>query len=236
MHFDQRLFWDALTSYAYLEGASITILLALISHGIAIVIAIPMAILLDEPKGLASFLVRQYVGIFRAIPTLLQLLFVWNALPQLMPIFNRPWFTPFIAAVVALSLNEAAYQVEINSSAIQSVDRGQYTAGLALGLRRFQISRLVMLPQALRVAVPPTANEFITMLKLTSLASVVSLRELMTVTSQSVATTFQFTEYYAAALVYYLVMVYVLSWFQARLERRFDWSKAGHGTQLSVRR
>ena len=169
---------------------------------------------------------RQYVGVFRAIPTLLQLLFVWNALPQIFPIFNQPWFTPFLAALVALSLNEAAYQVEINRSALQSVDRGQYAAGLALGLNRYQIFRYIMLPQALRVAIPPTANEFITMLKLTSLASVVSLRELMTVTSQSVATTFQFTEYYAAALVYYLVMVYALTWLQSRLERKFSWSKS----------
>ena len=226
MHFDLDVFWDAVTSYAYLKGAGITIVLALLSHSIAIIIAIPLAILLDEPRGIGSFIVRQYVGVFRAIPTLLQLLFVWNALPQIFPIFNQPWFTPFLAALVALSLNEAAYQVEINRSALQSVDRGQSAAGLALGLNRDQIFRYIMLPQALRVAIPPTANEFITMLKLTSLASVVSLRELMTVTSQSVATTFQFTEYYAAALVYYLVMVYALTWLQSRLERKFSWSKS----------
>jgi ABC-type amino acid transport system permease subunit len=83
----------------------------------------------------------------------------------------------------------------------------------------------VVLPQVARIAIPPTANEFITLLKITSLASVISLQELMAVTSQTVSSTFQFTEYYAVALVYYLVMVYTLSGLQSRLERRLSWEQ-----------
>jgi ABC-type amino acid transport system permease subunit len=82
--------------------------------------------------------------------------------------------------------------------------------------------------------VPPTANEFITLLKITSLASVISLQELMAVTSQTVSTTFQFSEYYAVALVYYLVMVYTLTWMQGGLERRLSWDVQGSASSKSV--
>ncbi len=138
-----------------------------------------------------------YVWLFRAIPTLLQLLFVWNALPQLIPSLRDPWFTPFLAAFLALSLNESAYMAEIIRSGLASVDRGQMLAGKTLGLRSDQIFRLITLPQMIRVIIPPTGNEFITLLKLTSLASVISLRELLTVTSQTVAVNFRFAELYA---------------------------------------
>jgi polar amino acid transport system permease protein len=165
-----------------------------------------------------------YVWLFRAIPTLLQLLFVWNALPQLIPSLHDPWFTPFLAAFLALSLNESAYMAEIIRSGLASVDRGQMLAGKTLGLRSDQIFRLITLPQMIRVIIPPTGNEFISLLKLTSLASVISLRELLTVTSQTVAVNFRFAELYAAATVWYLAIVSVFMVLQAQLEKRYQWS------------
>ena len=129
-----------------------------------------------------------------------------------------------MAAWVALTVNEAAYQVEINRAALNSVDRGQISAATAFGFTPWQVFRLVTLPQAARVALPPTVNEFITLLKATSLASVISLQELMTITNQAVATSFQFQEYYAVAAVYYLLIVGILMVVQARIERRFDWT------------
>jgi ABC-type amino acid transport system permease subunit len=86
-----------------------------------------------------------------------------------------------------------------------------------------RIMRRVVLPQAVRIVIPPTGNEFITLLKLTSLASVISLSELLTVTQQDVAVNFRFAELYAAATVYYLAMVTALMFLQSRLERRFQW-------------
>jgi His/Glu/Gln/Arg/opine family amino acid ABC transporter permease subunit len=224
MAFDVEAFWAALTSIAFLRAAAITLALALLAHATAILAAVPLALVLMGKKGLLYRSVQIYVGLFRGAPTLLQLLFVWNALPQFIPALRGDWFTPFLAAFIALALNEAAYQVEINRAALQSVERGQYDAGRSLGLTRLKILWLVVLPQALRVALPPTVNEFISLLKITSLASVISLHELMTVTAQSVATSFLFTEYYAAALVYYLAMVYALMAVQARVERRFAWA------------
>ena len=116
-------------------------------------------------------------------------------------------------------------------AALGSVPAGQREAAAALGLRRGHAFRLVVLPQALRVAVPPLVNEFISLLKGTSLASVISLRELMTVTGYAIASTFRFLEWYAAALVYYLAMVGALTVLQAQLERRLG----GSGTVRHVR-
>jgi ABC-type amino acid transport system permease subunit len=113
---------------------------------------------------------------------------------------------------------------EIIRSGLASVDRGQMLAGKTLGLRSDQIFRLITLPQMIRVIIPPTGNEFITLLKLTSLASVISLRELLTVTSQTVAVNFRFAELYAAATVWYLAIVSVFMVLQAQLEKRYQWS------------
>src|SRR5438552_13440182 len=121
-----------------------------------------------------------YNWLFRATPTLLQLVFVWYALPQIWPVFAGSWFTPFEAAFVTLSLNEAAYMSEIIRAGLLSVDPGQELAGRALGMTRRQILRKVIVPQAVRIVIPPTGNEFITLLKLTSLAFVISLHELLT--------------------------------------------------------
>lgn len=194
------------------------------AHACALALSVPLAILLVEPGRIAKFFVKIYVGIFRGVPTLLQLLFVWNVLPQLFPVFREAWFSPFLAAWVALTLNEVAYQIEINRAALQAIPSGQKEAGYASGLTRFQTYRLIIVPQTVRVALPPTMNEFITLLKTTSLASVISFRELMTVSSQSAAVSFKFLEYYSVAVVYYLVIVTALTTIQGILERRMTWA------------
>jgi len=178
--------------------------------------------------------VAGYTWLFRATPTLLQLIFIWDALPQLWPIFARAWFTPFLAAWIALSLNEAAYMAEIIRAGLLSVDPGQEVAGRALGLTRRQILRRVIVPQAVRVVIPPTGNEFITLLKLTSLASVISVHELLTAANEQASVAFKFAEVYGAALVYYLAMVSVLMLLQSRLERRFTFTSAGRRRRVAA--
>jgi polar amino acid transport system permease protein len=174
--------------------------------------------------------VRAFVGfynwLFRGTPTLLQLLIVWNGLPQLFPALTASWYTPFVAALVALSLNEAAYLSEIIRSGLLSVDPGQQLAGRALGMTSGRIMWKIVIPQSVRIVIPPFVNEFITLLKLTSLGYVISLRELMTTAQQSTAVNFRYLEYYAAALVYYLAMTTVLMLAQSRLERRFTFTSA----------
>ncbi|WP_370636763.1 ABC transporter substrate-binding protein/permease [Komagataeibacter sp. FNDCF1] len=218
------IFFAALTSGAFMRGAFITLAVAVLSHLAAIMISIPMAVALNGRRSWLTLVLGGYVSLFRAAPTLLQLLFIWNALPQFLPIFREAWFTPFLATWLALSINESAYQVEINRAALNAVDRGQELAGDALALSRRQVYWHVIFPQALRIALPPTINEFINLLKTTSLASVISLQELLAITQIQVARTFAFTEYYAAALVYYLAMVFLFLFVQKRVERRFAWA------------
>jgi polar amino acid transport system permease protein len=167
-----------------------------------------------------------YTWIFRATPTLLQLLFIWDALPQIWGVFREGWFTPFLAAAIALSLNEAAYMAEIVRSGLLSVDPGQELAGRALGMSRRRILQRVIVPQAVRIVIPPMGNEFITLLKLTSLATVISVTELLTASQNFYSTNFSYQEAFAAAAVYYLVIVSILMWVQSLLEKRFTFTSA----------
>lgn len=223
MDFDWSVFFSALLSPSLFMGAVLAIALTVCAHALAIMLSLPMAIALRGTSTTLKTATKAYVTLFRAIPVLLLLLIVWNGLPQLSPVFREQWFTPFLAALIGLALTEAAYQVEINRAALSAVHHGQVDAGNALGLTRLQIFFLIQVPQAMRVALPPTVNEFITLLKATSIASVISLRELMTVTQQAVAFTYRYAEYYLAALAYYVAMVLVLMVLQALLERRMSW-------------
>jgi polar amino acid transport system permease protein len=230
MEWDTDLFLDALTSSALLNGALITIALTVTAWCGAQLVGAVLALGRTSRFRVVRGGVVTYLWLFRAVPLLLQLLFVWNALPQLIPDLKSDWFTPFIAAFVALTLHEAAYMAEISRSGLMSVDPGQRDAARAIGMTTGQSYRYVIVPQAIRVMIPPSANEFITLLKLTSLASVISLAELLTVTQQDIAVNFRFAELYAAATVYYLVMVSVLMVGQSYLERRFQWRSRGQGT------
>jgi polar amino acid transport system permease protein len=167
-----------------------------------------------------------YTWIFRATPTLLQLLFIWDALPEISHVFAEGWFTPFMAASIALSLNEAAYMAEIIRSGLISVDPGQELAGRALGMSRRRILRRVIVPQAVRIVIPPMGNEFITLLKLTSLATVISVTELLTASQNFYSTNFSYQEAFSAAALYYLFIVSILMFLQSRLEKKFTFTSA----------
>jgi His/Glu/Gln/Arg/opine family amino acid ABC transporter permease subunit len=225
--FDTHVFWEALTSSPYWKGALLALELTFVSLATACVIGFFLALGRSSRFRWVRGLVFFYNWIFRATPTLLQLLFIWNALPQLWSTFAGSWFKPFLAAYIALALNEAAYMSEIIRAGLLSVDPGQELAGRALGMTRPRILRRVIVPQAVRIIIPPTGNEFITLLKLTSLAFVISLHELLTAAQVRAAADFRYPEAYTAALVYYLAIVSVLMVVQAQLERRFTWSSAG---------
>jgi len=224
VNFDPSVFFDALTSPTFIQGAEITIGLTVVAMAFGLALGLVIALLRTHPWGWLRWSAWAYIWIFRAIPTLLQLFFVWNALPQLFPVLRGEWFSPFMAAAVALSLNEAAYAAEILRAGLLSVDEGQRLAARALGLSPAKVFSKVVAPQLTRVAIPPLSNDFITMLKITSLASVISLQELLARTQSAVSVTFQFAEYYAAAAVYYLAIVSVLMLIQSRIERRFEWT------------
>lgn len=226
--FDTHLFWQALSSGPYWRGALTALELTAASLSTAIVIGFFVALGVLSSRRWIRSLAWLYNWLFRATPTLLQLFFIWYALPQIWTGFAGSWFTVFMAAWIALSLNEAAYMSEIIRAGLLSVDPGQELAGRALGMSRRQILRKVVIPQAVRIVIPPTGNEFITLLKLTSLASVISLQELLTAAENLASATYRYNETLLAALVYYLAIVSVLMVLQARLEKRFTWT-SGRG-------
>jgi len=234
--FDTHIFWEVLRSGPYWRGALLALGLTCASLSTACLIGFPLALGRASRLRVVRFLVFLYSWFFRATPTLLLLLIVWDVFPQVWGVFTGNWYTPFLAAFIALSLNEAAYMAEIFRAGLLAVDPGQELAGRALGMKRWQILRRVVIPQGIRIVIPPTGNEFITLLKLTSLASVISVHELLTSANEQASIKFSYQEVYGAALVYYLVMVSVLMFLQSRLERRFTFrSRSSRGTaQLAV--
>jgi polar amino acid transport system permease protein len=174
-----------------------------------------------------------YVWLFRGTPILVQLLF-WFFLGSVMPevTFGIPFgpeftigstsdvITPFMAAILGLGLNEAAYMAEIVRAGIGAVDRGQTEAAQALGMNPFTTYRRVVLPQAARVIVPPTANEVISMLKLTSLVLVIGLNDLTTTVQLIYGRNFQQIPLLVVASIWYLVLTTILTIVQSRLEKR----------------
>jgi len=220
---DIQVFLDALTSRALREGLVMTISLTIVSFVLGFAIGLGVALLRDSRFRVVRAAAWTYIWVFRAIPTLVLLLFAWNGLPQLIPALKGPGYPAFLAATVAFSINEAAYAAEILRGGLLSIDDGQRLAARALGMPPASVFRRVVLPQLVRVVIPASANDFITMLKITSLASVISLREIMTNTQTVIATTFRFAEWYTAAAIYYLVLVSIFMVAQAWLERRYVW-------------
>ena len=225
--FNTHLFWQALSSGPYWRGALTALELTIVSLATAIVIGFFVALGALSPRRSVRLGSWVYNWLFRATPTLLQLYFVWYALPTWWSGFAQSWFTAFMAAWITLSLNEAAYLSEIIRAGLMSVDPGQELAGRALGMSRRRILRRIVVPQAIRIAIPPIGNEFITLLKLTSLASIISLHELLTAATQLTSAKFIYNEPLLAALVYYLVIVSILMALQSRLERKFTWKSTG---------
>jgi len=217
--FDYHLFLSAVFGWPLAYGALLTMVLSISVMTCSLIVATLFGSVAGSQRKALRWSVGGYVWLFRGAPALLILLFVWNGLPQLSPVFRQAWFTPFFAAFLALTLIEVAYLTEILRGAFAAVGKGQREGAAALGLHRWQIFILITMPQALRVAVPALINEFISLLKATSLATVISLKELMTLTQFAIATSFRFLEWYGAALVYYMLMVSVLTVFQTRIER-----------------
>jgi polar amino acid transport system permease protein len=228
--FQVDLFFQALTSKALREGAVVTVTLTLSSFVIGAVIGLVVALLRGSRFRAVRYGSWTYIWVFRAVPTLVQLIFVWNALPQLFHELRGPGFSPFLAATIALALNEGAYAAEIIRGGLLSIDDGQRLAARALGMPPISVFRRVVAPQLIRVVTPTMANDFITMLKVTSLAYVVSLQEILTNATSQVSLSFRFAEWYLAAAVYYLVLVSIFMALQGWFERRYAWtSRAGGG-------
>jgi len=233
-NFEWHLVGQYLFDSRILNGVVVTIRLTALSMLIGIVLGIVLAVMRLSPNSLVSGAAWFYIWFFRGTPLLVQILF-WNFISALYPkiVLGIPFGGPSfhgnansliptsVAVVLALGLNEAAYMAEIVRAGIISVPEGQTEAAQSLGMRRLPIMRLIVLPQAMRVIIPPTGNEAISMLKNTSLVSVVAYSELLYSVQLIYAANFRQIPLLMVAVIWYLVMTSVLYVGQYFIERRF---------------
>jgi polar amino acid transport system permease protein len=154
-----------------------------------------------------------YLWLFRGTPALMQIVFAFNVLPSFGIVLPG-----YACAVLALGLNEGAYMAEIMRAGIRAIAQGQREAGRSLGLDDRQIMRLIILPQAIRIVIPPIGNQFIGMLKLSALVSVIGVHELLLIADQAASSNFRYFEALSAAGVYYLALTTVFMLVQNRIE------------------
>ncbi|MGW7317296.1 amino acid ABC transporter permease [Streptomyces sp. NPDC054854] len=220
---------DKLFDPAVLAGLGNTIIISISAMALGLVLGILFAVMRLSNNPVTSFVSWLYIWFFRGTPVYVQLL-VWFSLPlifqyiNLGPIYKNETvdvMTPFMVALLGLGLNEGAYMAEIVRAGIQSVDEGQSEASHALGMTRTQTMRRVVLPQAMRVIIPPTGNEFINMLKTSSLVSAVQYTELLRASSNIGSTAGAVIEMYFVASIWYLALTSVFSVGQYYLERRY---------------
>ncbi|MGL3807038.1 amino acid ABC transporter permease [Paeniglutamicibacter sp. R2-26] len=216
MNVDWNLFLDSLWPIV-LGGIKGTIPLTLASFVIGLAIALLMALMRLSGNRLVSFIARAYISAIRGTPLLVQLFVIFYGLPSIGVTLN-----PWPSAVIAFSLNIGGYAAEIIRAAILSVPRGQWEAGYTIGMSRSTTLRRLILPQAARVAVPPLSNTFISLVKDTSLASLILVTELFRKAEEIAAFSQEFMLIYIEAALVYWVFCLVLSTAQSRLEGRLD--------------
>jgi polar amino acid transport system permease protein len=220
---------DRLFDHTVLQGVWHTILISVCSMAMGLVLGVLFAVMRLSKNPVTGAVAWLYIWFFRGTPVYVQLLMWFNLALifhtiNLMPLYKNDTtavMTPFVAALLGLGLNEGAYMAEIVRAGIQSVDEGQAEASQALGMTGAQTMRRIVLPQAMRVIIPPTGNEFINMLKTSSLVSVVQYTELLRATSNIGSDTTAVMEMYFVASIWYLVLTSVFSVGQFYLERRY---------------
>lgn len=158
-----------------------------------------------------------YIDLFRCTPMLVQLFFIYYGLPQIWPAFGK--LSAFTVAVIGLALNAASYSSENMRSALEAVPKGQMEAGLSVGMTKFQVMRHIVIPQAFKIALPVLTNDFIALVKNTSLAYTLGVREIMAEVNILGNSNFRFFEAYLDAFILYFCVCKIISILQKRLEK-----------------
>ena len=200
-----------------LIGAGVTIQITVLSTAIGFVIGLIVGVARISNLRVLRMLAEVYVEFFRGTPLLVQIFLFYFALP----VITGQRIDPFIAAISACGINSGAYVAEIFRAGIQSVDDGQMEAGRSLGMTWLQTMRYIIVPQAFKRVIPPLGNEFIAMLKDSSLVSVIGFEELTRRGQLIIAKTYGSFEIWMSVAVIYLVMTLTISRFVAYLERRY---------------
>lgn len=219
---------EKLFDSSILTGLWHTVLISVASMVLGLVLGVVFAVMRLSKNPVTGWVAWLYIWFFRGTPVYVQLL-IWFNLALIFPIFDIGFYrdemtdvmTPFLAALLGLGLNEGAYMAEIVRAGIQSVDEGQTEASHALGMTQAKTMRRVVLPQAMRVIIPPTGNEFINMLKTSSLVVAVQYQDLLRSAQDIASTSFAVMEMLFVASIWYLALTSVFSVGQYYLERRY---------------
>jgi polar amino acid transport system permease protein len=244
---ESRIEWDIIGKYLFSEqifnGMQMTLLLTVIAMVMGVLLGVVLAVMWLSPNPVASSVAWFYIWIFRGTPVIVQLLF-WGFLGAIYPHlsiglpFGGPEFfggsandliPPFVAAIFGLGFNEAAYMAEIVRAGISSVDEGQEEAASALGMKRIQTIRRIVLPQAMRVIIPPTGNETISMLKTTSLVLVIPVSDLLYQATLIYSRNYKTIELLIVVSLWYLFFTSILTIIQYYIERYY-----ARGTKRNV--
>ena len=219
-----------LTVAGILEGVRNTLVLLLLSMALGLVLGVLTAVMRQSPNPVLRSVGGGYVWLFRGTPLLVQLLIWFNlsiifetfTIPGLFSVPMNTLMTPFVAALLGLGINEGAYISEIVRGGILSVDHGQREAASAIGMSRAKTMRRIVLPQALRVIIPPLGNEFIACLKFTSLAYTISYSELLHSANKIYTANFKVIELLFTVAIWYIALTTVFSILQQVLEDRLN--------------
>jgi polar amino acid transport system permease protein len=224
MNFEFQVFLNDLWNDKYLGPAALVVIVTLVAQTSGVILGFPLALGRISKNPLVHLPVDLYLYLFRGTPLLLQILFMSDGLAELL---NNPrWLYPvsrnaIIAGTIALTLNEAAYMTEIIRSGLQAIDPGQYDAARALGLTPWQVTRRIVIPQTLRVALPPTVNEYINMSKNTTLLTVIAVNEILATAERGYSADFRVFEHLSVAALWYLLITTGLTVLQRQIEKRF---------------
>ncbi|GLZ33379.1 ABC transporter permease [Lentzea sp. NBRC 105346] len=230
---DAKIIWADVPEFflheTMLEGLLNTIVLAVCAQAGAIVLGVVIALMRLSANPVARWFAVGYIWLFRGLPVLLQILVWFNlalvfehiSIPMLFEAKTNVLVTAFVAALLGLGLNESAYMAEIVRAGLTSVDPGQVEAAKSIGMTPSLTLRRVVLPQAMRVIIPPTGNNFINMLKGTSMASVIGFLELVHAANNIASRNLEVMETLLAAAAWYMVLVSIASVGQHYLERRY---------------
>ncbi len=213
-----------------LDGLSITLLLTFISLTIGLVIGVALALGRVYGNKIISSVCIGYIEVIRGTPLLVQLFILYFGLPSVGIIL-----TPLSAALLGLSLNSGAYQAEYLRGSIQSIPSGQMIAARTLGMNRLQSIQNIILPQALRISIPAWSNELIYLLKYTSIAYIIQVRELTAEGKFIAADTFRFIEIFVIIAVIYLALTVLLTAIIDKIEKRLSIPGIGAAESIALR-
>ena len=207
---------EGLTNLKFLlSGLTTTIYISVVSIIISMFLGLVVAIPSLAKNKFLTYINIGYVEIVRAVPLLVLILWIYYGLP----IMTGISFSPFVSGIIALAISESAFQAEIFRAGINSIKKAQWEAGSSLGLNFFKRLRLVILPQAIKNILPAIGNQFVYVLKMSSLVSIIGIGDLTRKANELVVTTYRPLEIYTFLILEYLVLILIVSFFVRKLEK-----------------